>query len=93
MNRASFNPHKWVFIHAKDLGKRPEVRKLESAAAVGWMEASLELSGACGWFAEFVGWWCLLLAPSGEGVEAGGGEEAELESTQVSQAKHETLPK
>lgn len=50
MNRASFNPHKWVFIHAKHLGKRPEVRKLERAAAVGWMEPSLELSAVCGWF-------------------------------------------
>lgn len=33
------------------------------------------------------------MAPSGEGVEAGGGEEAELESTQISQAKHKAFPK
>lgn len=50
MNRASFNPHKWVFIHAKQLGRRPEVRKLERVAALGWRESSLELSGVCGWF-------------------------------------------
>lgn len=50
VNRASFNPHKWVFIHAKHLGKRPEVRKLERAAAVGCMESSAQLSGVCGWF-------------------------------------------
>lgn len=50
VNRASFNPHKWSFIHAKNLGRRPKVRKLERAAAVGWMESSLELSGVCGWF-------------------------------------------
>lgn len=35
MNRASFNAHEWVFILAEHLGKRPEGRKLESAAAVG----------------------------------------------------------
>lgn len=50
MNRASFNPHKWVFIHVKHFGKRPEVRKLERAAAVGWMESPIQLSGVCGCF-------------------------------------------